>query len=243
VNANLDRLACRNQLLNALPSTALSKLQRDLTCRPLHVRDRLVVRNEPIREVFFPLNCVLSTVAEGARGDPVEVATIGNEGMSGIAVFLGAGSMSTLETFTQVPGDALVLRAVDFRRHIDAMPRLRDVMGLYTQALLTQVSQAAACNRLHPADERMARWLLMTHDRVQNDDFELTQDFLAQMLGVRRATVSEIASELQSEGLIAYARGRISVRKRAELEELSCECYEIIRREYARLLPAPAAEA
>jgi CRP-like cAMP-binding protein len=136
-----------------------------------------------------------------------------------------------------VSGDALVLRAQQFRTHLDASPRLREVMGHYTQGLLTQIAQTAACNRLHPAEERMARWLLMTHDRVARDEFELTQEFLAQMLGVRRPTVSEIANELQREGLIEYLRGRLVIRERARLEERSCECYGIIRAEYARLLP------
>jgi DNA-binding MarR family transcriptional regulator len=190
--------------------------------------------------VFFPIDCVLSTVAEGAGGEVVEVATVGNEGMAGISVFLGVGSSATLQTFAQISGDVLVLRAEDFTAHLQANARLRDVMGRYTQALLTQISQSAACNRLHPAQERMARWLLMTHDRVGKDEFELTQQFLAQMLGVRRSTISEIANELQTEGLIEYARGRIVIRRRAGLEERSCECYQLIRAEYSRLLPVPA---
>jgi CRP-like cAMP-binding protein len=181
---------------------------------------------------------VLSTIAQGAAGEMVEVATIGNEGMAGLAVFLGNPSSSTLETFAQVPGDSLAMRARDFRAHLEGSARLREIMGSYTQALLAQIAQAAACNRLHAADERCARWLLMTHDRVRADDFELTQDFLAQMLGVRRATVSEIANALQSEGIIRYSRGVITIINRKALRERSCECYEIIRDEYRRLLPS-----
>jgi CRP-like cAMP-binding protein len=200
------------------------------------VRDRLVVRGEPIPEVFFPLTCVLSTVAQGAEGESVEVATIGNEGMAGVPVFLGSPVSATLETFAQIDGEALVMRAKDFRAHLADCPRLVEIMGRYTQALLSQIAQASACNRMHPADERCARWLLMTHDRVERDEFELTQEFLAQMLGVRRATVSEVANALQSEGIIRYSRGRMTILNREALLERSCECYRIIRDEYERLL-------
>lgn len=172
----------------------------------------------------------------GREGEVVEVAAIGNEGMAGLPVFLGAPSTETLETFTQVDGQALAMRAKDFCAHLDAIPRLKDVMGLYTQALLSHIAQASACNRMHPADERCARWLLMTHDRVARDELVLTQEFLAQMLGVRRATVSEVANALQSDGIIRYSRGSMTILNREALVERSCEWYRIIRDEYERLL-------
>lgn len=183
-----------------------------------------------------PLSRVLSMVAVGAGGEAVEVATVGNEGMAGLTVFLGVDRSATLETFAQVAGDALVMRARDFRAHLKDSARLVQIMGAYTQALLTQISQASACNRMHPAEERLARWILMTHDRVGRDEFGLTHEFAAQMLGVRRATVSEIAAALQSAKIIRYTRGTITILDRAALEEHSCECYRIIRNEYARLL-------
>jgi CRP-like cAMP-binding protein len=234
--ADIAALAKRNRLLVSLPRTALAKMLPDLQLRAMHVRAQVVVRGEPIVEVFFPLNCVLSTVAQGTEGQVVEVATIGNEGMAGLPIFLGAASSAMLETFAQVSGDALVMRAKEFRAHLDELPRLTEVMGLYTQALIGQVAQASACNRMHPADERCARWLLMTHDRVGQDEFELTQEFLAQMLGVRRATVSEVANALQSEGIIRYSRGSMTILNREALAERSCECYRVIREEYERLL-------
>lgn len=237
MSANPIELADRNQLLSGLSRSTLARLKPDLQLRQMRVRDRISQRNEVIDEVHFPLSCVLSTVAEGAEGEIVEVATIGNEGMAGLGVFLGVDRSATLQTFTQVAGDALCMRARDFRAHLKNSSRLVQIMGCYTQALLTQISQASACNRMHPAEERLARWILMTHDRVGRDEFGLTHEFAAQMLGVRRATVSEIAVALQAAQIIRYARGTITILDRAALEERSCECYRIIREEYARLLP------
>jgi CRP-like cAMP-binding protein len=230
-------IARQNQLLRGLSGSALERVAADLQLRAMHVRDRVAEPVRPVEDVYFPLNCVLSTVAEGASGDAVEVATIGNEGMAGISVFLGVDTSGTLQTFAQVGGNALTMRAREFRAHLQSIPRLMQIMGAYTQALLTQIAQSSACNRLHPVEERYARWLLMTHDRVVRDEFELTQEFMAQMLGVRRATVGEEAAALQEARIIQYARGVVSILDRAALEERSCECYRIIRDEYARLLP------
>lgn len=232
-------IARQNQLLNGLSQEALSELLEDLRLRTMRVRDSIVRRGEVIEEVYFPLSCVLSTVAEGATGQVVEVATVGNEGMAGVAIFLGVDSTSTLETFVQVPGAALWMRAREFRVHLQKHPALVQILGRYTQALLTQISQSLACNRMHAAEERCARWLLMSHDRVHRDEFELTQEFLGQMLGVRRGTVSEVAATLQGAGIIRYARGIVTIVDRAALEERSCECYLIVRDEYTRLLPQP----
>jgi len=225
-----------NQLLHALPQSELAQLGPSLALRSINVRDPIVRRGEPVEAVYFPLSCVLSMVAEGAAGEVVEVATVGNEGMVGVSLFLGVDRSTTLQTFAQVPGDALVMRARDFSAHVRASARLAEIMGRYTQALLTQISQSSACNRMHAAEERCARWLLMTHDRVHRDEFELTHEFLAQMLGVRRATVSEVAGVLQAAGVIRYSRGRVTVLDRSALEERSCECYRVIRDEYTRLL-------
>lgn len=236
MDATLIDTARHNQILAALPQPAIKKLLPDLQLRRMHVRDEVVKREQIIAEVYFPVSCVLSTVARGASGEVVEVATIGREGMSGVSLYLGVDTTATLETFAQIPGDAFSMRARDFRAHLNEIPRFFQVMGRYTQALFTQISQASACNRMHAAEERCARWLLMSHDRVGSDEFELTHEFLAQMLGTRRATVSEIASALQTAGTIRYARGRIEILDRPSLEQRSCECYRIIRDEYARLL-------
>jgi hypothetical protein len=181
-------------------------------------------------------------VAQGNRGVGVEVATVGNDGMSGLAVFLGVDSVASLDTYVQLPGTALAMEAPAFRGHLARDPQLSAIMGRYTQALLTQLAQSSACNRLHTAEQRCARWLLMTHDRVDRDDFELTHELIAQMLGVRRATVTEIAGALQDAGAIRNQRGVMSVVNRGILRQRCCECYDFIQAEYTRLLPPPAAD-
>jgi CRP-like cAMP-binding protein len=163
--------------------------------------------------------------------------TRGNEGLVGLAALLGAeGSES--QTLAEIPGTALRLPAAVLVAAVDAQPALRRLLLRYTQAYLTQVAQGAACNRLHGIEARCARWLLMTHDRVGGSDaFPLTQEFLAIMLGVRRAGVSVAAGALQDAGLIRYRRGGIRVLDRAGLEAAACECYGVVRRQYDRLLP------
>jgi CRP-like cAMP-binding protein len=237
------RQARRNRLLNGLPGESLAELTRDLQPRELAARSHVVAVGQAIESVYFPLSCVCATVAQGNRGVGVEVATVGNDGMSGLAVFLGVDSVASLDTYVQLAGTALAMSAAAFRAHLAKDAALVAIMGRYTQALLTQLAQASACNRLHTAEQRCARWLLMTHDRVDRDDFELTHELIAQMLGVRRATVTEIAGALQDAGAIRYARGVMSVVNRGILRGRACECYDFIQGEYARLLPPPAADA
>jgi CRP-like cAMP-binding protein len=188
----------------------------------------------PIPHVYFPTNCVLSMLTD-VDGEAVEVATVGNEGMAGLPVFLGTGTIPS-RCFAQVPGDALRMRAAALREEVKGGGALHDVLLKYTHYLLAQATQSAACNRLHSAEERLCRWLLMTQDRVGSDWFPLTQDFMAQMLGVRRATVSLTASALQHAGLIKYSRGKVTVLDREGLEGASCGCYGIVRKELERLL-------
>jgi CRP-like cAMP-binding protein len=177
----------------------------------------------------------VSVVGIMSGGAAAQSAIIGNEGFVGLPIFLGADRMSA-QTFCQIPGDALSLSADEFRRAIARGGRLPVLLGRYTQALFTLMSQSSACTRAHELRQRCARWLLLTHDRVGANDFPLTQLFLAQMLGVRRAAVTEIAGALQREGYIVYSYGRITVRDRHGLESAACECYRIIRRELDRLL-------
>ncbi len=164
-----------------------------------------------------------------------EVGTIGNEGMVGLPVFLGADQTPT-EAFCQVEGEALRMRTDMFREEVKNGGGLVSILHRYTQALFTQIAQSAACNRLHSIEQRCARWLLLTQDRVEPDEFSLTHEFMGQMLGVRRATVTEVAGTLQKAGLITYNRGKITVLDRKGLEGASCECYQIIRQDYDRLL-------
>lgn len=231
--------ARRNRLLRALPQPSLARLLPALEPMRSGIKEKFYEVDQPIAYVYFVLDGVASMLALDDDGKAIEIATVGNEGMVGLPAFLGAET-APIRTIMQVPGDVLRLRADTFRRHIADDPDLIAILHRYTQALLTQISQSSACNRLHSTEERCARWLITTHDRVAGDTFPLTHEFLAQMLGVRRATVSQAAGALQAAGVITYARGIVHVLDRARLEQTSCECYGIIAREYDRLLGAHA---
>lgn len=224
-----------NRLLAALPQEDYARLAPHLEVVDLAFKELIYRPDEPIRFVYFPLDGVVSLLATMADGAAVEVASVGREGMVGLPAFLGARSLAG-QAFAQIPGRAARLGADALREATAASGPLRDLLQRYTQAMFDLVAQSAACNRLHPLDERLARWLLMTHDRLGADRFPLTQEFMGQMLGVRRASVSTAAAILQRAGLIRYARGRITVTDRAGLEAASCECYGVIRREFDRLL-------
>jgi CRP-like cAMP-binding protein len=229
------RAAQGNLLLALLPKSTLQAILPDLRLEPLKVRQVLQPPDEVVKEVVFPLDGVASMVSLGDTGNSVEVATIGCEGMVGLPVFLG-GFKAAVEIFVQVPGEGLHLSADVFRLHLDREPSLTQTLLRYTQALLTQVAQCSACNCYHRIEARCARWLLQTHDRVKGNEFLLTHDFLALMLGVRRATVTETAGVLQERGLIRYRRGEITILNRKGLEAAACDCYGLIKREYDRLL-------
>lgn len=199
------------------------------------VRHEVFRANEPIERVYFPLTCVISVHTRMQDGGAVEIVTVGREGMAGLPIFFG-GEQTPATAFVQVPGRALRMSANGFRAAVAANPALNAILLRYSQALLTHVSQSAACNRVHAVEERCARWLLTTHDNVDRESFELTQEFLGEMLGVRRPRVSIAASILQRAGFIRYSRGRVQVIDRAGLESAACECYGVIAHEYARLL-------
>ena len=225
----------KNRLLAALPASTLEKLQPDLERVDLPWKRVLFDVNAPIEHVYFMESGVASVLGVMKDGSAIEVATVGNEGLVGLPIVLGADSMPC-QAFMQIAGTALRIRSNALRSALQTHPPLRDILGRYTQALFTLVAQGAACNRVHSMGERCARWLLMTHDRVDGDEFELTQAFLALMLGVRRATVNAVGQQLQDQGLIRYVRGRVTIVDRKRLEEASCECYEIVRSEFARLI-------
>ncbi|MFP2909685.1 Crp/Fnr family transcriptional regulator [Pyxidicoccus sp. 3LFB2] len=224
-----------NRLLASLPPEALKALRPHLEPVELPLREVLFNVDVPIEHVYFPEDAVVSILGVMPDGTAIEVATVGREGMVGLPVFLGV-QRTPAHALVQVPGRGLRVRAQAFREHVQRTPGTRNALDRYTQAMFTLVAQGAACNRLHSIEERCARWLLMTQDRVGADGFPLTQQFLSQMLGVRRAGVSEVASELQREGLLKYQRGYVSIQDRAGLEAASCECYGVIRSEFSRLL-------
>lgn len=205
----------------------------------LDLKEVLLDRGGRIDTVYFPDNAVVSLLTTMDDGTTFEVANIGNEGIVGVGAYLGVEYLGARECYqVEVPGQA---RAMDAATFVEAAARdpLRSLAQHYIQAQFVQVAQRMACVALHSIPERCSRWLLLTHDRVGDREFALTQEFLAQMLGVRRASVSVAAGALQSAGLIRYGRGRVTILDREGLENAACECYRIIRTELERLLPFP----
>jgi CRP-like cAMP-binding protein len=188
----------------------------------------------PIEAVYFPVDGVVSLVTALHDGAIVEVATIGNEGIVGVPHVMG-GALA-VRAISQVAGRAFSMRTHMFLEEADRAGPFRDLVETYGQALFSQVAQAAACNRLHSNEERLSRWLLMSHDRVGLDEFEITHEFLGQMLGSRRATVTLSAGILQAAGLIKYHRGHLTIVDREGLEGVACECYRVIEDELDRVV-------
>lgn len=229
----------RNRLLDALPDGLLEQLLPALESVTVDVREAVATPGQPYEYVWFPESCIISVVNDMRDGSTVETGTIGNEGVAGLAALMDAVSSET-RMFCQVPGRAQRAPATVVADLVERERELRRLVNRYAQAYLTQVAQGAACNRLHGIEQRCARWLLLTHDRVERDEFPLKQQFLAEMLGVRRAGVSVAASALQQAALIRYSRGTIQILDRPGLEAASCECYGVIREQFDRLLPVRA---
>jgi len=230
--------ATTNRLLAALPKADYKRMMSRMERVLLENKTLAYDVDKAIKFVYFPLTGVFSLVTIMEDGVGVEVATIGNEGIVGLPLFLGVDRTSG-KAFTQVPGDFLRMTADAFRKEIRRKGPLTQTLQLYTQALMVQISQGMACNGVHSIRQRCARWLLMTQDRVAAETFPLPQEFLALMLGVRRAGVNKVATELKKTGLIQYSRGVIRILKRKELENMSCECYQVVNREFDRLLGSP----
>ncbi len=223
----------RNRLLLALPRADYEALLPDLEAVTIAHGAVLFEARERITHVYFPQRCVVSLLAAAGAGPGVEVGLVGNEGMAGLSVFLGAKTSAT-QAVLQVPDGAWRMDVAAFHAAVGRGTALKRVMQRYTQTVLSQVTQVLACNQRHAVSPRCARWLLMAHDRVGADRFTLTQEFLGQMLGARRPTVSVTAHGLQSLGLIRYSRGNITVTDRAGLETASCGCYDVMEEDYAR---------
>jgi hypothetical protein len=187
----------------------------------------------PIEAVYFPLDCVISLLATVDEGVLVEVATVGNEGLIGLPLFLET-KLTPGWAYCQVPGDACRLPAASFRQLLRRTPAASAILHRYTQALMTQISQGTACDRVHSNEQRSARWLLQTHDRAGRDEFPLPEEFLGQMLGADRGTVEAVTSQLAERGLIGYRDGMMRMLDREGLEAISCGCYRVIRAGYER---------
>lgn len=224
-----------NRLLASLPSGEYERLQPYLEFIPLNLRQELYQPYESIEFVYFPLSGVYSLLSSTLEGALVELATVGNEGMVGLPVFLGAEQIPGM-AMVQVPGSALRMRAADFRTQVTPDMALYNMLRYYTQALFNFISQSVVCNRMHSIEQRCCRWLLLTHDRVGSNEFSFTHEFLSQMLGVRRAGVSEVAAKLQNAGFISYRHGKMAILNRSGLETTSCECYTVIKAEFERLI-------
>jgi CRP-like cAMP-binding protein len=225
-----------NCLIESMPSGPRARLLAHCTPDQLVFGDVLCESGKPIKHVYFPLTGYISLVAIVSGHQPIEMSMIGNEGMLGATLALGI-STAPLQAVVQGAGTALRMTVAQFRLQLRQSPDLQRTLDRYLYVLIEQLTQTGACNSFHEVQARLARWLLMTHDRAHSDRFHLTHLFLAEMLGVRRSAVTIAAGELQRRQLIRYTRGQITVRSRRGLEEASCECYAAAMDAYARLLP------
>ena len=224
-----------NRLLGLLPPRDYERLRPYLQRLPLTYRQSLYRAHKPLGFVYFFETGVGSLVNTMANGDASEVGTIGNEGVVGLPLLLGDDRAPT-SVYVQVPGAGLRMKASLFKKELARSASMRAVMHRYAHAFFNQVAQSAACNQFHSLEQRCCRWLLMTHDRMQSDEFLLTQEFLAMMLGVQRTGVTAAAGALQRSGLINYKRGNVTIIDRRSLIRRSCECYSVSKKEFDRLL-------
>lgn len=225
-----------NRLLAAMSKTDFSRIEPHLEEVALQQHHVLFEQGRPITRAYFPHGGMISLVSVFEDGPIIETATIGREGMLGLPLFVENKS-APIRAVVQISGSAATMPVRPLQRAIADSPALRALMNQYVHAFLTQTLQTVACNALHSAEERMAKWLLMSSDRTNGERVPLTHEFLAEMLGVGRPTVSLIARTLQKAGLIDYRRGKLAITDRVRLEGVSCPCYEIIRRGYQHVLP------
>jgi len=227
-----------NRLLSTLPfewrQAALDHMQT-VALAPGHI---IYEPGDPVTSVYFPTTAVVSLLNVMDCGASIEVALVGNEGMLGGRLAPGVAYTALARTVAQIPGEALMIKTVTFQEEMERNPALSAMVSRYNNVLLGQIFQAAGCNGLHSTEQRCARWLLATQDRVGSDEFPLTQELLAEMLGVRRQSISAIASALQHAGTVRYSRGQLRIVNRRALESISCECYRRVREECESLLKA-----
>jgi CRP-like cAMP-binding protein len=224
----------KNRILAALSGTEAKSFFEKLQVMHLSDKQVLYEQGDMIRRVYFPTSAVVSLVSVMEDGSSIEQATTGHEGFVGMSVFFGIDK-SFAKAIVQVPGEGLGMAADVFRTMVKKMSPLTILLQRYAHALLAQMSRSGGCNSLHSAEERFARWLLAMQDRSRVDELPLTQEFLGEMLGLRRPSVSLVAGKLQKAGLIRYSRGKVTILNRPALEKASCECYRILREEYDHL--------
>lgn len=228
----------RNQLLAALPPEVQQRVFPKLKRLKLPLGSVVYEAGQSETYVYFPANCIISLLYVMLDGASAEISVVGNEGLVGIAVFMG-GESTPSRAIVQSGGSAYRLPASELRKEFNADAGMRMLMLRYTQALITQMAQTAVCNRHHSIDQQLCRWLLLSLDRLPGDELKMTQELIANMLGVRREGVTAAAGKLQDLGVITYQRGHIRVLDRPKLEALCCECYEVVRRETDRLESYP----
>jgi CRP-like cAMP-binding protein len=225
----------RNLLLDVLPMEESERIYPDLQFIHLPLGSVLYESVDVLRHVYFPTNSIVSLLYVMEDGAPAEIAVVGNEGVIGVALFMG-GETTPNRAVVQSAGHAYRLPAQRLKEEFRRNGGLQILLLRYTQALLTQMAQTAVCNRHHSVDQQLCRWLLLSLDRLDSDTLNMTQELIADMLGVRREGVTEAAGKLQKRGVIRYVRGRITVLDREKLEHLSCECYKVVKKETDRLL-------
>jgi CRP-like cAMP-binding protein len=217
-----------NRLLASLPKNEYRRLFPELTEVALVFGDIIYEPGDAISHVYFPNNSLISLLSAVADRSTLEVGMVGNEGMVGLPVFMGVDKAST-RALVQGEGSAFKMKSATFRKFSNHTSSLHSRLHRYTHSLLTQISQSSACNRFHKADTRLARWLLMTGDRMGSTEFQVTQEFLSNMVGVRREAVNKAAGTLQKAKLVKYSRGIVTILNRPGLEAVACSCYAIIR--------------
>jgi CRP-like cAMP-binding protein len=228
-----------NQLLAALPLAEWQRWQPQLEAVELPLGQVLYESGSTLGHVYFPTTAIVSLLYVMQNGASAEIAVVGREGIVGVALFMG-GESTPSRAVVQSAGHGFRLNAKAVKLEFEASPAVMHLLLRYTQALITQMAQTAVCNRHHSLDEQLCRWLLLSLDRLSGSELNMTQELIANMLGVRREGVTEAALKLQKAGLIQYSRGRILVLDRPGLEQRSCECYAVVKKEYDRLLPATA---
>lgn len=226
----------QNHLLAALPKTEFERLEPRLKLVPLSLGEVLYEPGSRLRHVYFPINSIVSLLYMMVDGASAEIAVVGNEGIIGISLFMG-GETTPSRAVVQSAGHAYRLPGQLLKEEFTRGAAMQHLLLRYTQALITQMAQTAVCNRHHSVDQQLCRWLLLSLDRLSSNELVMTQELIANMLGVRREGVTEAAGKLQAVGLIHYSRGRITVLDRAGLEARTCECYSVVKKESDRLLP------
>ncbi|HET7548826.1 MAG TPA: Crp/Fnr family transcriptional regulator [Usitatibacter sp.] len=235
----MPRRPLNNQLLDALSPAERNRLRRRLELVDMRLGEVLYESGRHIDYVYFPTDCIVSLLYVLENGESAEIAVVGHEGVVGISIFMG-GETTPSRAVVQSAGSAWRLPGPAMKEEFTRGRGMQHLMLRYTQALITQMAQTAVCNRHHSVDQQLCRWLLLSIDRLPVAEITMTQELIANMLGVRREGVTEAAGKLQKAGVISYRRGHIKVLDRAKLEKLSCECYEAVRLETARLLPVMA---